>query len=126
MSENNSGCSCSSAPKLIFSCSGCADVGEISDRAARQLTRDGIGKMFCLVGLGAHINNFLISTGAAGKILVIDGCPVDCARKLVEHAGFGDISHLRITDLGMEKGKSPATEERISVVAEQGKALLSC
>jgi hypothetical protein len=28
--------------------------------------------------------------------------------------------------LGMEKGKSPATEERITEVAEKGKAHLSC
>ena len=28
-------------PKLIFACSGAADVGEIADRAARNMTRDG-------------------------------------------------------------------------------------
>lgn len=29
-------CECSAAPTLIFSCSGAADVGELSDRAARK------------------------------------------------------------------------------------------
>jgi len=82
--------------------------------------------MFCLAGLGAHLNNFLISTGAAGKILAIDGCPVDCTKKLIEHAGFENCLHLRVTDMGMEKGKSPATEERIFEVAKKGIELLVC
>ncbi len=47
-----SGNCCSSATKLIFACSGAADVGAIADQAARKLTRDGVGKMFCLAGIG--------------------------------------------------------------------------
>ena len=122
MPENN--CACGVAPTLIFSCSGSADVGEISDRAARKMTREGLGKMYCLAGVGSHINSFLMNAGAAGKILVIDGCQVDCARKLIEHAGFMDIEHIRVTDMGMEKGKSPASEERIDAVLQSGKMIL--
>ena len=125
MPEKNQGCECSSAPVLIFPCSGAADVGEISDRAARNLTRDGDGKMFCLAGLGGHVNNILMSTRAAGKILVIDGCPVDCARKTLEHADFSEFLHFRVTDLDCVKGKSPATDETIYRITAHGKSLLS-
>ena len=48
MSEAN--CCAKGANTLIFSCSGAADVGEIADRAARKLTRERMGKMFCLAG----------------------------------------------------------------------------
>ena len=51
MSEKNA-CACGSAPKLIFACSGAADVGAIADQAARKLTKDGAGKMYCLAGIG--------------------------------------------------------------------------
>jgi uncharacterized metal-binding protein len=122
MSEN--ACVCGEAPTLIFSCSGSADVGEISDRAARKLTKDGVGKMYCLAGVGSHINSFLMNASAAGKILVIDGCPVDCARKLIEHAGFTEVKHIRVTDIGMEKGKSPATDERINEVFNKGRVII--
>ena len=105
---------CAAAPKLIFSCSGAADVGEISDRAARKLTAEGAGKMFCLAGVGGRVSGIMASTQAAAAILAIDGCPLDCARKTLEEAGFTQFAHLRLSDLGMEKGKSPATEERIS------------
>ena len=47
-------CSCSSAPKLIFPCSGASDVGGLSDQAARQMTKDGTGKMYCQAGIGGR------------------------------------------------------------------------
>ena len=40
MAEKNV-CACGSAPKLIFACSGAADVGAVADQAARKLTKDG-------------------------------------------------------------------------------------
>ncbi|MFH1550779.1 MAG: hypothetical protein ABIH04_09485 [Planctomycetota bacterium] len=36
-----SGQCCSGAPRLIFACSGAADVGTIADQAARKLARKG-------------------------------------------------------------------------------------
>jgi len=125
MQEKNQGCSCCEAPTLIFPCSGAADVGEISDRTARKLTGDGVGKMFCLAGLGGHIESFVTNTKAAGKILVIDGCPVDCAKKTLEHAGFQSFSHFRVTDLGLNKGQAPATDDNILKAVRKSRELLS-
>lgn len=120
------GCGCGTAPKLIFACSGAADVGHISDVAARQLTAEGAGKMFCLAGIGGRVSGIVATTEAAQAILAIDGCPLDCARKTLEEAGFTQFEHLRLSDLGMEKGSSPVTEERITTVVAQGKARLAC
>ncbi len=117
---DNCSCRCDEAPRLIFACSGGSDVGEISDRAARRLSADGLGKMYCLAGIGGHVSGILKTTEAASGVLAIDGCPVDCARKSLEHAGFSGFVHIRITDLGMEKGKSPVTDERVAQVVERG------
>jgi len=117
-------CACSSAPKLVFPCSGAADVGEIADRAARRLSRDGAGKMFCLAGVGGRVSGIIAATQAASRILAIDGCPLDCAKNTLEGAGFADFDHLRISDLGMEKGKSPATDGAVSTVVGKGAELL--
>lgn len=122
MLEKN--CACSEAPTLIFSCSGGSDVGELTDKSARKMSREKLGKMYCLAGVGGHAEGILKTTGTAAKILMIDGCPVDCGRKILEHAGFAEFAHIRLTDMGMEKGKSPATEERIDAVFEKGKILL--
>lgn len=128
MAETNpqSSCGCSAAPKLIFSCSGAADVGHISDLAARKLTAEGAGRMFCLAGIGGRVSGIMVSTQSAQSILAIDGCPLDCARKTLEEAGFTEFEHVRLTDLGMEKGKTPATDEAVAKVVCRAKARLAC
>ncbi len=117
-------CACGAAPNLIFACSGAADTGELTDRAARKLAAAGAGKMFCLAGIGGRISGMMASTEAAAAVLALDGCRLDCAKKTLEEAGFSDFAHLRVTDLGMEKGESPATEERVAAVAARGAELL--
>ena len=74
MKNNQTPC-CVTAPKLIFPCSGVSDVGEISDRAARKLTRNGIGRMYCLAGIGGRVENIIESTKAASKILSLTDAP---------------------------------------------------
>jgi len=109
---------------LIFACSGAADVGEIADRAARKLTRDGKGRMFCMAGLGGRISGILKTTEAAEGVLAIDGCPLNCVKSSLEQAGFTAFKHLQVADLGLEKGKSPATEESINKVAARAAGLI--
>lgn len=115
---------CGAAPKLIFACSGAADVGQISDLAARRLSAEGAGKMFCLAGVGGRVSGIMATTQAAAAILAIDGCQLDCARKTLETAGFTQFEHLRLTDLGMEKGKTPATEEAVAEAATRARTRL--
>jgi uncharacterized metal-binding protein len=92
-------------------------VGEIADRAARKLSREGLGKMFCMAGLGGRIGGILKTTESARAILAIDGCPLNCVKANLEQAGFKTYKHLRLADLGLEKAKSPATEENVNKVA---------
>jgi uncharacterized metal-binding protein len=115
---------CSGGDTLIFACSGAADVGAISDRAARQMTRDGIGKMFCLAGVGGRVEGIVQKAKAASRIVTIDGCSLDCTKKCLELAGVRDFQYVRVTDLGLEKGKSPATDENVAKVADAASALL--
>jgi uncharacterized metal-binding protein len=123
--DNQPSCSCSGGPKLIFACSGAADVGEISDRAARKMSREGTGKMFCMAGIGGRIEGIMKTTAAASDILAIDGCPLDCARSSLEQAGFQKFKHLQLADLDMEKGKTAPTEENIERAATKGKEMLN-
>ena len=124
MSDKKNACACEGGVTLIFPCSGAADVGEISDRAARNLSAQGHGKMFCLAGIGGNISGMIDSAKGADRVLVIDGCGLDCAKKTMEERRIENFLHFRVTDLGMEKSKSPATKERIESVAQKGKELL--
>jgi uncharacterized metal-binding protein len=117
-------CACSAAPTLIFSCSGAADVGEIADQSARRLTRQGVGKMFCLAGLGGRVSGIVKSTEAADRILVIDGCPLSCARKTLEEAGITQYSHLQLDDIGLKKGASAPSPENIELAADKAAEIM--
>ncbi|MDD2706740.1 MAG: putative zinc-binding protein [Verrucomicrobiae bacterium] len=119
-------CACATAPKLVFPCSGASDVGEITDRAARQLTKRGKGRMYCLAGIGGHIPDMIENTKKAAKILVIDGCPQDCARKTMDQGGFSKFEYLRLSDMGLEKGKTLPDHENISKVVAKGAQILEC
>lgn len=116
---------CRGGPTLIFACSGAADVGEIADRAARKLTKDGIGKMFCLAGVGGRISDIMKTTESADKILAIDGCPLNCVKNCLEQAGFNKFIHLQLADMGLEKGKSPVIEKNVAEVTQKAAEMLN-
>lgn len=124
MSDQKS-CACSVAPKLIFPCSGAADVGAIADLAARKLAREGDGKMFCLAGIGGRVSGIMKTTESAEKILAIDGCPLNCVKNCLEQAGFAKFEHLNLADLGLVKGQSAVSEENIQKVVDDSKTKLS-
>ena len=121
MSES---CSCRAAPKLIVACSGAADVGEIADRAARQLTRAGVAKMYCLGGLGGDLPAFIETTQTASAILAIDGCPSACASATLKRTGFTGFAQLQLAAIGINKGASPATPEAIERVVAAARELI--
>ena len=80
--------------------------------------------MFCLAGVGGRVSSIMKTTESASKILAIDGCELDCTKALLNQAGFTSFEHLRITNLGMQKGKTDVTEQNIAKVAEQVATIL--
>jgi uncharacterized metal-binding protein len=67
-------CMCEPNEILIFSCSGSSNVGQIGNLAALKLAQDGVGRMFCLAGIGGHVSGMIESTKAGKLIVGIDGC----------------------------------------------------
>jgi len=125
---SNASC-CGSEKKktvLLYACSGGANVAEISDKAARQLMFDGQGTMFCLAGLGAGIGGMIQTAKDADVNLVIDGCPMDCAKKVFEKAGITNFAYVKVTDLGIEKVKGVrCTDEQVQKVVAKAKEVLA-
>jgi len=118
------GCGCSSVPRLIFSCSGAADVGELTDRAARKLTREGNGKMACLAGIGGRVSGIVKSAESAAAILAIDGCTLACARKSLEEAGLAEFTHLCLTDIDFKKGETEVNDDNVGRVVRHIRTVL--
>ncbi len=96
-------CLCEADEVLIFPCSGGSNVGQLSNETAKRLSSQGIGGMSCLAGIGGHISGFAEATREVKKVVVIDGCPVHCARKTLEHAECPVTVQVVVTDLGIRK-----------------------
>ncbi len=110
---------------LIYACSGGANVAEIADKAARELMFAGCGTMFCLAGLGAGIQGMIQTAKDADVNLVIDGCPMDCAKKIFDRCGVANYKQIKVTDLGIEKVKGVrCTKEQVDKVVAKAKEVL--
>lgn len=111
--------------KIIFACSGSADVGYIADRVARSLARDGEATMSCLSALNRRMPEIIRKAKRSRKILAIDGCPNECTANCLKMAGLNNFEHLRLEDLDFEKGKCPESDENIASAAAIGSELLA-
>jgi len=109
---------------VVYACSGCSDAGEIADRVARQLTRDGAAQMSCLAGIGGRVKSLISKAEKAERILVIDGCPLNCAAHTLKLAGFHKFDHLELQKIGIRKGSCPMTDERIAAGVEASRKIL--
>jgi len=114
MENQKSPCSCGAEGKtrIIYSCSGIgSNVGQLANAAACQLTREGYGGGSCLAGVGGGIGKLVDMGKTADERVVIDGCPVACAKKILDDKGLAIDRYVLITDLGIPKTPGPAYAE---------------
>ena len=103
MSTNN-------VPKnALFVCFGClSNVGALTGLAGLEVVKEvGLqqANIFCLGGLATESKMVLDKTRAAERIITVDGCPLNCARKIVERAGFTPDRIINLVqDCGLQKG----------------------
>jgi uncharacterized metal-binding protein len=86
----------------LFVCfGGMSNVGTLTGLAGlevmKQLGRDR-ACIFCLGGLPTQAPTVLKATGQARRIVTVDGCTVNCARKIVEQAGYTPHASLTLVD----------------------------
>ena len=114
MEEQKSSCACGSEGKnrVIYSCSGIgSNVGQLANAAACRLASEGYGGGSCLAGVGGGIEKLVDIGKAADERIVIDGCPVACAKKIMDDKGLSIDRYVLITDLGITKTPGPAYAE---------------
>ncbi len=104
-------CICKAEDIVILPCSGGSNCGQIANQVAVKLTEDNIGHIYCLAGIGAHIDGMIESVRTTKRIVAIDGCSVACARKTIEHAGLQVTDWICVTEQGIEKNHNFSIEE---------------
>jgi len=94
--------------KVIFSCYGGASNTWITDALAslEAVKELGLEKaaVMCLGGLPTHVKSVLGKTQASKKIITVDGCPFEYARKVVKNVGYKVTDSIQLArDIKMKK-----------------------
>ena len=114
MEEQRSSCSCGAEGKtrIIYACSGIgSNVGQLANAAACRLAREEYGGGSCLAGVGGGLEKLVSMGKSADERIVIDGCPVACAKKIMNDKGLTVDRYVMITDLGITKTPGPSYAE---------------
>lgn len=115
----NEACACERRSVMILPCSGASNVGQIENQAALELRAEGYGRMYCFVGIGAHIQPMVQSCRDVDRIVGIDACVICCAHKRLEHLEIRPHQHVIVTQLGIEKNYDiPWPSEQVVRVKE--------
>jgi uncharacterized metal-binding protein len=105
---------------VILACSGCSSAGELADLTARRMQQLGTGKMSCLAGVGGRVSAILTAVSRAPRLLMIDGCPLECGANVLRLAGISKFQHLKLHEQAIRKHGQPvevATVERLAAAA---------
>ena len=104
---------------LLLSCSGASNTGCYADRAARELDMSLQAEMVCFAKLAIK-NEALINKlkTTYKKIVVLDGCALNCAQKTMDNLGIPYFKHLNMTDFDIVKGEMPLTDDRLKLVED--------
>lgn len=105
-------CCATESNVMLLACSGASNVGQLTNQAAVELTREGLGRMFCLAGIGGGLSGFVQSARDAATLVVMDGCELGCARAIFERAEVPLKNYLVVTDLGIDKNHDLALDRQ--------------
>jgi uncharacterized metal-binding protein len=95
------------SPVAVFYCAGASNVGQStmlsSVQAANEVGYDKVA-LLCLASISAGLANITNGAKEAKGIVAVDGCPMNCAKKTLEKAGFNLDEHIVVTkDLAVSK-----------------------
>lgn len=115
----------SNVPKnALFVCfGGMSNVGTLTGLASLEAVRQaepGEAGIFCLGGLPTEAKSVMDKTRAAERIITVDGCPLNCSRKIVEEAGFVPSRTINLVeDCGIKKSApTDYTDADVQVAVE--------
>src|SRR5690606_9438944 len=88
---------------LIYSCSGCSSAAQMANYLAIQVDRKGLADMSCIAGVGGNVNKLVKTARSGRKIIVIDGCPLACAKACLSNHSLKPDIHIELTGFGVPK-----------------------
>ncbi|MBN8851886.1 MAG: zinc-binding protein [Sphingobacteriales bacterium 50-39] len=88
---------------LVYSCSGCSSAAQMANYLALQLDRNGTAEMSCIAGVGGNVKGLVRKALSGRRIIVIDGCPLSCAKACLGNHGISPSLHIQLGEYDVEK-----------------------
>lgn len=88
---------------LVYSCSGCSSAAQMANYLALKMDREQIAEMSCIAGVGGNVKKLVRTASSGRKIIVIDGCPLACAKACLENHDIKAAVAIELTGLGVSK-----------------------
>lgn len=88
---------------LVYSCSGCSSAAQMANHVALELDRRELAEMSCIAGVGGDVPSLVKLAKSGRPVLVIDGCPLVCARSCLARHGVTPVLHTQLGELGVRK-----------------------
>lgn len=97
---------------LLVCFGGMSNVGTLTGLAAMDVAKSEEATIFCLSSLANGDPVVQERLREAERIVTVDGCPLACAKRIAERAGFPPHEALILSqDLGIQKGPPSALTE---------------
>jgi uncharacterized metal-binding protein len=88
---------------LVYSCSGCSSAAQMANHIALELDRRDVAEMSCIAGVGGDVPSLVKLAKSGRPVVVIDGCPLECARNCLARHGVKADLHWQLADHGVRK-----------------------
>jgi len=119
-------CECKAEDIIFLPCSGGSNCGQITNQVAVKLDEEGVGRIYCLAGIGAHVDGMVESSKGVKRIVALDGCQVACAKETIEHAGLKVTDWICVTEEGIEKNHQfKLAPEEINLIVQRTRESLA-
>lgn len=88
---------------LVYACSGCSSAAQLANHVAVRLDRMGKAEMSCIAGVGGDVPSLLKTARSGRPIVVLDGCPLECARHCLSRHGIEPTQHHQLNIYGVRR-----------------------
>ncbi|MDO9399877.1 MAG: putative zinc-binding protein [Polaromonas sp.] len=88
---------------IVYSCSGCSNVAQMTNYVALQLDKQGVAEMSCIAGVGGDVPHLLKIAKSGRPIVALDGCPLACVKNCLARHGLQADNYHQFNHYGMKK-----------------------
>ncbi|MAT57424.1 MAG: zinc-binding protein [Ignavibacteriae bacterium] len=88
---------------IIYSCSGTSNVAQLANDIAVKINEEEIAEMSCIAGVGGKVKPLVKKAQSGRPIIVIDGCPLNCAKACLNNVDVEPDKHIVLTDYNLKK-----------------------